>query len=76
MPGWSVDHEQIVILYYNVQEACESGATVEEMEEAVLEDESHDCIEWSCVSDIKKWVNATRKAEQKCKKKKPNKQQK
>ena len=65
MPGWSVEHEQVVIFYYNVQEACESGASVRDMEDAVLNDDSHDCVECSSVREVRQWVAATRRAEQK-----------
>ena len=61
MPGWDVEHAQVVIFYYNMEEVEASGVAVEEMEEAIDNDEDHDSVERSSVAEVRRWAAATRR---------------
>ena len=64
MPEWHDDHCQVVMCYYNVDEA-EGRFTEQEMEDAILEDDDEapvmEVIERSKISEVKAWARATRK---------------
>jgi hypothetical protein len=53
---WSSSTEEVVVWYYDVVEAEASGVSEEGMSEAIESGESCDCLEYSSVKEIRRWI--------------------
>jgi len=53
---WCESTEAVVVWYYDVVEAEAGGIDEEQMIDAIDKGESYDCLEYSSVSEIKRWI--------------------
>ena len=58
---WCGSTESVVVWYYDVVEAAAGGIDEENMIDAIDNGESHDCLEYSSVSEIKRWIECSGK---------------
>ena len=61
MVGWSQEHEEIVVWYYDVAMAEDADLSEVEMEEARAAGELLSPVEVSSLSDIRRWIKVHKK---------------
>ena len=58
---WCGSTEAVVVWYYDVVEAAAGGIDEEQMIDAIDKGEFFDCLEYSSVSEIKRWIECSGK---------------
>ena len=59
---WCESTEAVVVWYYDVVEAEAGGIDEEQMNDAIDKGDSYDCLEYSSVSEIKRWIECSSKS--------------
>ncbi len=57
---WHAGSSVVVVWYYDIVEAERADVSESNMDDAIESGESYDCLEYSSVSEIKKWLEASR----------------